>query len=94
MIERYVVIVYMESNNKFADLGDLSSDNSASPMAPGLPVHYDENVDHRQNRYPHCIVWTPIPCLTYAPEFFSGPFYYPKDVESRRKMAIRQAEYG
>ena len=54
----------MESNRRFADSSDTSSDNSVSPMAPGLPVYHDDKVDHQRIRYPHCIVWTPIPCLT------------------------------
>lgn len=24
-----------------------------------------EEIDHRAQRYPYCIVWTPIPCLTW-----------------------------
>jgi len=57
----------MESNNRiFADISETLSDRSESPMALGMPAHVDDNIDHQRLRYPHCIVWTPIPCLTYV----------------------------
>ena len=51
-------------------------------------------VDHERQRYPHSIVWTPIPCLTWLFPFighmgiattegiirdFAGPYYVSQD---------------
>ena len=51
-------------------------------------------LDYRRNRYPHCIVWTPIPLLTWIFPFighmgiaytsgiirdFAGPYYVSED---------------
>ena len=33
-------------------------------MSPGLPLVAADKIDHDKQRYPHCIVWTPIPMLT------------------------------
>ena len=34
---------------------------------PGaMPLCYTNEVDHVKNRFPHCIVWTPIPLITYV----------------------------
>ena len=33
-------------------------------MTGYLPTHNGVRVDPIKCRYPHCIVWTPIPCLT------------------------------
>ncbi|KAL4221622.1 hypothetical protein ACF0H5_019879 [Mactra antiquata] len=30
-----------------------------------LPHHNGVQIDHTTQRYPYCIVWTPIPCLTW-----------------------------
>lgn len=53
-------------------------------------TNYDGRVDYRHVRYPHCIVWTPIPVLTWLFPFvghmgiartdgvirdFAGPYY-------------------
>lgn len=41
------------------------SEKVAFNNMPGhLPVHNGVRIDHAKCRYPHCIVWTPIPCLT------------------------------
>ena len=40
------------------------SSGSSTKMSPGLPLVMGERVDHQKMRYPHCIVWTPIPLLT------------------------------
>ena len=40
------------------------SSSSSIDMSPGLPLFKGNGVDHEKNRYPHCIVWTPIPILT------------------------------
>ncbi|ESO90456.1 hypothetical protein LOTGIDRAFT_164035 [Lottia gigantea] len=51
-------------------------------------------IEHDRSRYPHCIVWTPIPCLTWFLPFighmgiatisgiirdFGGPYYVAED---------------
>ena len=41
------------------------SDTSLN-MPSGLPYYSENYVDHSKNRYPFCIVWTPIPMLTYV----------------------------
>ncbi|KAK2161769.1 hypothetical protein LSH36_110g05116 [Paralvinella palmiformis] len=41
------------------------SSGSSTKMSPGLPLVMGERVDHQKMRYPHCIVWTPIPLLTW-----------------------------
>ena len=40
------------------------STSSSIGMSPGLPLFKGNGVDHEKSRYPHCIVWTPIPMLT------------------------------
>ncbi|KAK3104883.1 hypothetical protein FSP39_012347 [Pinctada imbricata] len=59
-------------------------------MPSTLPTHNGYKIDHSKSRYPHCIVWTPIPCLTWLFPFighmgiatsigvirdFAGPYY-------------------
>ena len=54
----------------------------------------DGKIDHERHRYPYCIVWTPIPCLTWLFPFighmgiamssgvirdFAGPYYVSED---------------
>lgn len=62
---------------------------------PGqLPMYGSQHIDHEKQRYPHCIVWTPIPCLTWLFPFighmgictssgiirdFAGPYYVSED---------------
>jgi len=41
-----------------------SEKTSISSMPGQLPMYGGNKVDHRKNRYPFCVVWTPIPCLT------------------------------
>jgi len=65
--------ILMESDQRH-NYSDISSDNSSSPMAPGLPMYHDDKIDHQRIRYPHCIVWTPIPCLTYVYGSNSGRY--------------------
>ena len=60
------------------------------------PIFLDKmaKVDHELQRYPHSIVWTPIPCLTWLFPFighmgiattegiirdFAGPYYVSTD---------------
>lgn len=61
-----------------------------------------EVIDHRKQRYPHCIVWTPIPCLTWLFPIighmgiatsrgvirdFAGPYYVSEDCMAFGKPA-------
>ena len=46
------------------DSKDPNSPVQESDMNSQLPLHMANRVDHRKQRYPHCIVWTPIPLLT------------------------------
>ena len=54
----------------------------------------DGKIDHERQRYPYCIIWTPIPCLTWLFPFighmgiamssgvirdFAGPYYVSED---------------
>ncbi|XP_048771741.1 transmembrane protein 222-like [Ostrea edulis] len=63
-------------------------------MTGYLPTHNGVKIDHNKCRYPHCIVWTPIPCLTWLFPFighmgiatsagvirdFAGPYYVSED---------------
>ena len=41
---------------------DNYSNNSNSPR--GMPLFYGDSIDNEKCRYPHSIVWTPIPLLT------------------------------
>jgi hypothetical protein len=80
---------------RFAGSGDTSSsDNSESGMSPGLPFYNGDRIDMQKHRYPHSIVWTPIPCLTWLFPFighmgictvqgvirdFAGPYFVSED---------------
>jgi hypothetical protein len=61
-----------------------------------------DRIDRRRVRYPHCIVWTPIPCLTWLLPFvghmgiartdgiirdFAGPYY----VSVRTKQCLKSS---
>ncbi|XP_074654958.1 transmembrane protein 222-like [Tubulanus polymorphus] len=63
-------------------------------MTPSLPLHVSNRIDPKKCRYPHCIVWTPIPLLTWLFPFighmgiatssgvirdFAGPYYVSED---------------
>ncbi|XP_062605804.1 transmembrane protein 222-like [Saccostrea cucullata] len=63
-------------------------------MTGYLPSHNGVRIDHNKCRYPHCIVWTPIPCLTWLFPFighmgiatstgvirdFAGPYFVSED---------------
>ncbi|KAL3861231.1 hypothetical protein ACJMK2_007279 [Sinanodonta woodiana] len=79
-----------------------------APAAPTIEIlegdiggHLSENmgeepgrIDHKKQRYPTCIVWTPIPCITWLFPFighmgiattigvirdFAGPYYVSED---------------
>lgn len=39
-------------------------EKTAINMPGHLPLYGSQKIDHDKLRYPHCIVWTPIPCLT------------------------------
>ena len=45
---------------------DVSPEAEERPIKMGLPLNDGHRIDHNKQRYPHCIVWTPIPCLTYV----------------------------
>lgn len=45
---------------------DSSSDYTGSVMSIEMPLYFEDKIEHGRTRYPHCIVWTPIPCLTYV----------------------------
>lgn len=68
--------------------------SSPDIMSPGLPLFQADKVDHKKCRYPHSIVWTPIPILTWLFPFighmgictsqgvirdFAGPYYVSED---------------
>merc|ERR1712002_582524 len=59
-----------------------------------MMIHHDDEIDNQKLRYPHSIVWTPIPCLTWLFPFighmgictsngvirdFAGPYYVSED---------------
>lgn len=61
----------------------------------GSPVALMDPIDRERNRYPYCIVWTPIPVLTWIFPFlghmgictstgvirdFAGPYYVSEDL--------------
>jgi len=69
-----------------------------SPESPGTPsqarMPADGKIDVERSRYPYCIVWCPIPCLTWLFPFighmgiamssgvirdFAGPYYVSED---------------
>ncbi|XP_050412126.1 transmembrane protein 222 [Patella vulgata] len=57
-------------------------------------MHSGYKIDHGRSRYPHCVVWTPLPCITWLFPFighmgiastsgvirdFGGPYYVAED---------------
>ncbi|XP_060600834.1 transmembrane protein 222-like [Ruditapes philippinarum] len=64
------------------------------PIKMPLPLYDAQGIDHKRQRYPNCIVWTPIPCLTWLLPMighmgiattagvirdFAGPYYVSED---------------
>ena len=39
----------------------METQNEKMPVSGS---YFDDGVDHKAIRYPHSVVWTPIPCLT------------------------------
>lgn len=67
---------------------------SSVAMGSPLPLFEGGRIDPSKSRFPHCIVWTPIPCLTWLFPFighmgialtsgvirdFAGPYYVSED---------------
>ncbi|KAK0056795.1 transmembrane protein 222 [Biomphalaria pfeifferi] len=79
------------------DLDDTDhqrSERSSVVMGSDLNLYNSHKVDPQHNRFPHCIVWTPIPCLTWLLPIighmgictstgvirdFAGPYYVSED---------------
>ncbi|XP_071109697.1 transmembrane protein 222-like [Haliotis cracherodii] len=73
----------------------INSERSTINMPGQLPMYNGNNrIDHNKCRYPHCIVWTPIPCITWLFPFighmgiattsgvirdFAGPYFVSED---------------
>lgn len=70
------------------------TDAEKRPIKMPLPSNEEYRIDHRKQRYPNCIVWTPIPCLTWLFPFighmgigtssgvirdFAGPYFVSED---------------
>ncbi|KAI8795440.1 transmembrane protein 222 [Biomphalaria glabrata] len=70
------------------------SERSSVVMGSDLNLYNSHKVDPQHNRFPHCIVWTPIPCLTWLLPIighmgictstgvirdFAGPYYVSED---------------
>ncbi|KAH9513403.1 hypothetical protein Btru_032935 [Bulinus truncatus] len=70
------------------------SERSSIAMGSDLNLYNSHKVDPQHNRFPHCIVWTPIPCLTWLLPIighmgicttagvirdFAGPYYVSED---------------
>jgi hypothetical protein len=71
-----------------------STHKSYSSISSGMPLFYTDNIDNEKCRYPHSIVWTPIPLITWLFPFighmgictmqgvirdFAGPYYVSED---------------
>ena len=69
MIDPFVFILAMEVHP------GVDSDAEKRPISMtsvSVPVYDGHHIDHKKQRYPYCIVWTPIPCLTYVFGIFIG----------------------
>ncbi|XP_064610518.1 transmembrane protein 222-like [Liolophura sinensis] len=70
------------------------SERTSISMYSNTPLHAAHIIDHKAQRYPHSIVWTPIPCLTWLFPIighmgiamtsgvirdFAGPYYVSED---------------
>ncbi|CAG2250693.1 TMEM222 [Mytilus edulis] len=42
-----------------------NQEKTAINMPGHLPLYGDKKIDTEKQRYPHCIVWTPLPCITW-----------------------------
>ncbi|KAL5015040.1 hypothetical protein ScPMuIL_009310 [Solemya velum] len=83
----------MDDNNQgYQQMG--SEIPTEKNMETKLPIYNGYRIDHNKCRYPFCIVWTPIPCLTWLIPFighmgigttsgvirdFAGPYYVSED---------------
>ena len=67
-VEPMIRVRFLHKNILFVfDMADdVESENKSdnTDMTPGLPFYNDGIVEPTKNRYPYCIVWTPIPLLT------------------------------
>ncbi|XP_052211995.1 transmembrane protein 222-like [Dreissena polymorpha] len=74
--------------------GNIEQTGEKSPIKMTLPLSNGHRIDHNKQRYPNCIVWTPIPCLTWFMPFighmgiatstgvirdFAGPYFVSED---------------
>ncbi|CAL1545910.1 unnamed protein product [Lymnaea stagnalis] len=86
--------------NSYKNMTDLDnidrsrSERSSVNMGSDMNLYNGAKVDPQHNRFPHCIVWTPIPCLTWLLPIighmgicttsgvirdFAGPYYVSED---------------
>lgn len=65
---RYVCVFSM-SNNDFVEIEQHNDEYSSLMESADVEMNKRSSVtsiiNHRRHRYPHCIVWTPIPLITY-----------------------------
>ncbi|KAK3736544.1 hypothetical protein RRG08_051536 [Elysia crispata] len=74
--------------------GDRTFYNMPSASGSNTNLYNGTKINAKENRYPHCIVWTPLPCLTWFLPFighmgicttqgiirdFAGPYYVSED---------------
>ncbi|XP_076451797.1 transmembrane protein 222-like [Babylonia areolata] len=72
----------------------VNGEQTSVAMGSPLPLFEGGRIDPSKSRFPHCIVWTPIPCLTWLLPFighmgialtsgvirdFAGPYYVSED---------------
>ncbi|CAH1774575.1 unnamed protein product [Owenia fusiformis] len=73
---------------------DNKLEEGSREMPQDIPLYRAHRIDHDKSRYPHCIVWCPIPLLTWIFPFighmgigttsgvirdFAGPYYVSED---------------
>jgi len=93
------MIMFRFRANNMADVDGRQEDRTDRfPAKQQVHSNYDTmvfaNIDHVRCRYPFCIVWTPIPCLTWMFPFighlgiamssgvirdFAGPYFVSED---------------
>ena len=55
-----------KDNDKIEIKHDISENENENSMASVREVYLsDKNIDVKRNRYPYCIVWTPLPIISY-----------------------------
>jgi len=53
----------VKSGSRFLHQMDVRQ-SSSSEANVAMPIFTEQKINPKTSRFPHCVVWTPIPCIT------------------------------